>query len=39
MDPQAQRKAIHQLVSFLLALIAARLALWVVDRIMGDQSR
>jgi hypothetical protein len=38
MDTQAQRKAIHQLVSFVLALVAARLALWLVDKIMGDQS-
>lgn len=37
MDPQAQRKAIHQLVSLVFALVAARLAVWVVDKIMGDR--
>ena len=37
MDTQSQRKAIHQLVSVVFALIAARLALWVVDKIMGDR--
>lgn len=36
MDTQAQRKAIHQFVSVIFALIAARLAVWVVDKIMGD---
>lgn len=37
MDSTAQRKAIHQVVSMIFALIAARLAIWVVDKIMGDR--
>jgi hypothetical protein len=37
MDSTSQRKAIHQVVSMIFALIAARLALWVVDKIMGDR--
>jgi len=36
MDTKAQRKAIQQLVSAVLAIIAARLAIWIVDQIMGD---
>jgi hypothetical protein len=37
MDSKSQRKAIHQVVSMVFALIAARLAIWVVDKIMGDR--
>lgn len=37
MDTQSQRKAIHRLVSVVFAIIAARLAIWVVDKIMGDR--
>lgn len=36
MDTESQRKAIQQLVSAVLAIIAARLAIWIVDQIMGD---
>jgi len=36
MDSKAQRKAIQQLVSAVLAILAARLAVWIVDQIMGD---
>jgi hypothetical protein len=37
MDTEAQRKAIHRLVSVVFAIIAARLAVWVVDKIMGER--
>ncbi len=37
MDTESQRKAIHRLVSVVFAIIAARLAVWVVDKIMGDR--
>jgi hypothetical protein len=37
MDSKAQRKAIQQLVSAILAIIAARLAIWIVDQIMKEK--
>lgn len=37
MDTESQRKAIHRLVSVVFAIIAARLAVWVVDKIMGER--
>jgi hypothetical protein len=36
MERNDQRKAIQQLVSMVLAIVAARLAVWLVDKIMGD---
>jgi hypothetical protein len=37
MDTESQRKALHRLVSVVFAIIAARLAVWVVDKIMGER--
>jgi hypothetical protein len=38
MDTRSQRKIIHQVVSTVLALAAARLAVWIVDRLMGEEA-
>lgn len=38
MDPKSQRKILHQVVSTVLALVAARLAVWLVDKLMGDEA-
>lgn len=38
MDSRSQRKIIHQIVSTVLALAAARLAVWIVDLVMGEEA-
>ena len=38
MDSKSQRKILHQIVSTVFALVAARLAVWVVDKLMGEEA-
>lgn len=38
MDTRTQRKIIHNVISTVLALVAARLAVWIVDRLMGEEA-
>jgi hypothetical protein len=38
MDPKSQRKILHQIISTVLALVAARLAIWLVDKLMGEEA-
>jgi hypothetical protein len=36
MDSKSQRKILHQVISTILAVVAARLAVWLVDKLMGE---
>jgi hypothetical protein len=38
MDTKSQRKILHQVISTVLALVAARLAVWLVDKLMGEEA-